>query len=107
MGQTRLRHPQADLWNGAYRGDDDWLRKRSIIDAAAIDAGRDPADIESTVTVAGDLPESDADSEAWVERLAHLHDLGITYFIMDFGHPLHPEPAVRFAEQVIAPLRDR
>ncbi|HSL59264.1 MAG TPA: LLM class flavin-dependent oxidoreductase [Acidimicrobiales bacterium] len=96
---------QADLWNGAYRGDDDWLRKRAIVDAAAVDAGRDPADIESTVTVAGDLPESDADSERWVERLAHLHDLGITYFIMDFGHPLHPEPAVRFAEQVIAPLR--
>jgi hypothetical protein len=33
-------------------------------------AGRDPADIESCVTVAGDLPESDAASEQWLERLA-------------------------------------
>ena len=98
---------QADLWNGAYRGDDDWKRKRGIIDDAAVAAGRDPADIENTMTVAGDLPESDADSEAWVERLGHLVDLGVSHFVMDFGHPLVVEPALRFAEQVIPPLRDR
>ena len=96
---------RADIWNGAYRSDDQWTRLRGIVDDAATDAGRDPADIESCVTVAGDLPETDAASEQWVERLAHLRDLGITYFVMDFGHPLHAEPALRFAEQVITPLR--
>ena len=95
----------ADIWNGAYKDDDDWRRKRDIVDAAAIDAGRNPSDIESSVTMGGDLPESDADSEQWLERLTHRRELGMTYFVMDFGHPLHVEPALRFAEQVIAPMK--
>jgi hypothetical protein len=57
------------------------------------------------VTVGGDLPESDVASEQWVERLAHLTDLGIGHVVLDFGHPLSAEPALRFAEQVITPLR--
>ena len=96
---------QADIWNTGFRGDDDYARKRDIVARAATDAGRDPSDIECCVTVAGDLPENDADSEAWRERLEHLVSQGVTYFVMDFGHPLDPEPAVRFAEQVIAPMR--
>ncbi|MEO6124826.1 MAG: LLM class flavin-dependent oxidoreductase [Ilumatobacteraceae bacterium] len=96
---------QADLWNGSYRSDEAWKRQREIIDNAAIAAGRQPTDIENSVTVGGDLPDSDAASERWIERLTHLHDLGVTTFIMDFGHPLYVEPALRFAEQVIAPLR--
>ncbi|MFK8025694.1 MAG: LLM class flavin-dependent oxidoreductase [Ilumatobacter sp.] len=99
---------RADMWNGHHRGDDEgWLRKRDIVFAAASDAGRDPAEIECTLTVGGDLPASDADSEAWVERLAHLSGLGASHFIMDFGHPLDVEPALRFIEQVIAPLKAR
>jgi alkanesulfonate monooxygenase SsuD/methylene tetrahydromethanopterin reductase-like flavin-dependent oxidoreductase (luciferase family) len=96
---------QADVWNGAFRDDEDWQRKRAIVDRAAVDAGRDPGDIESCVTVAGELPDSDEASARWVERLAHLGDLGVTSFVLDFGHPLDPEPGLRFAEQVIAPLK--
>lgn len=96
---------QADIWNGAYRGPDDWRRLRSIVDAAAEESGRDPSAIESCVTVAGDLPDSDEESEQWVERLTRRMDLGITSFVMDFGHPLRVEPALRFVEQVMAPLR--
>ncbi len=97
---------QADIWNGAYRGnDDDWLRKRSIVHEAAVEVGRDPSSIECSITVGGDLPETDEASEQWVERLAHLHELGASYFIMDFGHPLDVEPALRFAEQVIDPIK--
>ena len=96
---------RADVWNGAYTGDDDWRRKRDIVDAAAVAAGRSPSDIESCVTVAGDLPDSDAASEQWLERLTHLGELGVTYFVMDFGHPLDVDPALRFAEQVIAPFK--
>ena len=95
----------ADIWNGAHRGDDDWKRKRGIVDAAALDAGRSPADIESSVTVAAELPDSDAASEQCLDRLSHLSELGVTYFVMDFGHPLQVEPVLRFAEQVIAPMR--
>lgn len=96
---------QADIWNGPYRSDDDWRRKRGIIDDAAEAAGRDPSDIESCVTVAGDLPDSDEASERWRERLDHLEELGVGYFVLDFGHPLDPEPAVRFVEQVMRPMR--
>ena len=55
--------------------------------------------------MAGDLPDSDIASEQWLERLTHLGELGVAYFVMDFGHPLQPEPALRFAEQVIAPIK--
>lgn len=96
---------RADLWNGPYRGDDDWRRKRSIIDEAAAAFGRDPSDIENTLTVAGDLPTNDAESHAWIERLGHLVELGVTHFVMDFGHPLDVEPALRFAEQVMPGVR--
>ncbi len=97
---------RADLWNGAYRSDDDWRRMRNIVDTAATAAGRDPSAVENCVTVAGDLPQTDVASERWVERLGHLVDIGVTYFVMDFGHPLDAEPALRFAEQVIAPIKD-
>lgn len=97
---------QADMWNGFHQGDDEtWIRKRDIVHAAATEVGRSPSDIEITCTIGGDLPESEADSESWIERLTHLEDLGVTHFVMDFGHPLRVEPALRFAEQVIAPMK--
>ncbi len=96
----------ADIWNGSHRGGDDaWLRMRDIVRTAASDAGREPDAVECSMTVGGDLPESDTESDAWVERLSHLCELGVEHFIMDFGHPLHVEPALRFIEQVIAPIR--
>jgi alkanesulfonate monooxygenase SsuD/methylene tetrahydromethanopterin reductase-like flavin-dependent oxidoreductase (luciferase family) len=96
---------QADIWNGHYVGDEDWKHKRDIVHAAAADAGRDPADIVLCVTCGGELPESDETSEQWVERLSHLSELGVSYFVMDFGHPLQLDPALRFVEQVIAPIK--
>ena len=96
---------RADMWNTSFGDDATWQRKRSIVDAAATDFGRDPAQIASCVTVAGELPDSDAASEAWVERLSHLADLGIEHVVLDFGHPLEVEPALRFGEQVITPMR--
>ena len=96
----------ADIWNGGHRGDDaHWLKMRDIVHQSAADVGRDPSDIECSITVGGDLPETDAESDAWLERLTHLRDIGASHFIMDFGHPLTVEPALRFAEQVIAPMK--
>jgi alkanesulfonate monooxygenase SsuD/methylene tetrahydromethanopterin reductase-like flavin-dependent oxidoreductase (luciferase family) len=96
---------RADAWNTSYHDDESWTRKRDIVHASAVEAGRAPSDIEITVTSAGDLPESDEASEQWVQRLTHLRELGVTHFVMDFGHPLQVEPALRFAEQVIAPMK--
>jgi alkanesulfonate monooxygenase SsuD/methylene tetrahydromethanopterin reductase-like flavin-dependent oxidoreductase (luciferase family) len=95
----------ADLWNCFYRGDDDWHRRLGIVHAAAEKAGRDPADIEITNTVEKALPETDADSEQLLDVLRHRRDLGITHFVMDFGHPQSTEPVLRFVEQVMTPLR--
>jgi alkanesulfonate monooxygenase SsuD/methylene tetrahydromethanopterin reductase-like flavin-dependent oxidoreductase (luciferase family) len=96
---------RADVWNTTFRDAEDWKRKRGIVDAAAEAFGRDPSAIASCVTVAGDLPESDTASEQWVERLTQLNELDIAHVVLDFGHPLSAEPALRFAEQVITPLR--
>lgn len=97
---------QADLWNGAHGGNDEqWIRKRDIVIQAAVDAGRGEDAVEMTMNVAGDLPDSDSASQQWLDRLGHLQEVGAEHFILDFGHPLDPEPAVRFAEQVIAPMK--
>ena len=55
----------------------------------------------------GELPTTDAEADMLLELLAHKHDLGVTYFVMDFGNPLTAEHVERFAEQVMAPLRWR
>lgn len=96
---------QADMWNTSFKSPEDWMRKRGIVDAAATEVGRDPAAIESCVTIAGDLPETDAESQRWIDRIGRLRQLGITSFVCDFGHPLAAEPAVRFGEQVIPAFR--
>ncbi len=95
----------ADMWNGFFRGDDDWNRKLGIIRAAAEQAGRNPSDIEVSTTVERPLPETDEDSAKLVEQLGHLADVGVQHFVMDFGNPKDTEPIHRFAEQVIAPLQ--
>ena len=95
----------ADMWNGFFRGDDDWNRKLGIIRAAAEQAGRNPADIEVSTTVERPLPETDEDSAKLVEQLGHLAAMGVQHFVMDFGNPKDTEPIHRFVEQVIAPLQ--
>jgi alkanesulfonate monooxygenase SsuD/methylene tetrahydromethanopterin reductase-like flavin-dependent oxidoreductase (luciferase family) len=98
----------ADMWNGSARGTaEDWKRRLGIVHAAAERAGRDPGAIEVSTTLERALPTSDAESVELVELLANWADLGVDHFVMDFGHPPSPEPALRFAEQVIAPLRAR
>ena len=97
----------ADMWNGPMRRGDEagWSRKRDIVRAAAEEAGRDPDEIEVTLTVERPLPDADAESESLFEDLARLQGLGVEHFVMDFGHPQSTEPVMRFVEQVITPLR--
>ena len=99
----------ADIWNGFNRGgdDDSWRRKIDIVRTSAADAGRDPMAIDISTTLERGLPENDDEAEQLLAELAHQVEIGTTYFVMDFGHPLTVEPALRFAEQVIPPLRDR
>ena len=80
-------------------------RKRDIVRASAEEAGRDPDEIETSLTVERPLPDTDAESESTLEHLARLQSLGVEHFVMDFGHPQSTEPVMRFVEQVMAPLR--
>jgi alkanesulfonate monooxygenase SsuD/methylene tetrahydromethanopterin reductase-like flavin-dependent oxidoreductase (luciferase family) len=95
---------RADMWNTAFQDEESWKRKRDIMCEAAVAFGRDSADVTCCLTVAGPLPESDQESEEWLGKLTGFRDLGVSYFVLDFGHPLSAEPALRFAEQVIAPM---
>jgi alkanesulfonate monooxygenase SsuD/methylene tetrahydromethanopterin reductase-like flavin-dependent oxidoreductase (luciferase family) len=97
----------ADRWNAFWRSDEDWDRKLGIVRASAEKAGRDPLSIEVSNTVEKALPTTDAESQEILELLAHRADHGVEHFVMDFGHPRETEPILRFAEQVIAPLRSR
>ena len=96
---------QADQWNCFFLGDDDWRMRLGIVRESAESAGRDPLSIEVGTTIERPLPTTDAESEALLDHLAHLHELEITHFTMDFGHPLTPEHVLRFAEQVIDVMR--
>ncbi|TCK24557.1 LLM class flavin-dependent oxidoreductase [Pseudonocardia endophytica] len=96
----------ADMWNAPARGtDEDWRRRMDIVHRSAEQAGRDPASIEVSVTLERALPGSDEDSEKLVDELAGQAARGVRHVVMDFGHPTSTEPVLRFAEQVIAPLR--
>jgi alkanesulfonate monooxygenase SsuD/methylene tetrahydromethanopterin reductase-like flavin-dependent oxidoreductase (luciferase family) len=86
----------ADMWHNGGR---------DIVHASAIDAGRDPAIIENAITIEKPLPETDAESEAFVELLAGWHAAGVDHVVLDFGNPESTEPILRFSEQVIQALR--
>lgn len=97
----------ADMWNSFMTKDEtDWIRKRDIVRSAAEAAGRDPDSIAISVTTERALPTTDEESEAMLERLLHLVDLGVNYFVMDFGHPQTTDPVLRFVEQVMDPLKE-
>lgn len=96
---------QADMWHCFVGSDDDWNRKKGIVHDSAAAAGRDPEAIAIATTNERPLPETDADSDAWVELLRRQQGLGVSHFVFDFGNPKDTEPILRFAEQVIAPMR--
>ena len=97
----------ADMWNAMVSDSDETglSRKRDIVRASAEGAGRDPDEIEMSLTVERPLPDTDAESESMLEHLARLQSLGVEHFVMDFGHPQSTEPVMRFVEQVMTPLR--
>lgn len=94
----------ADVWHGSPNDNADWVHKRAIVERSAESADRDPAMISSGVTIEVPLPETDAASAELLDRIGTQHALGITYFVMDFGHPKSTESIHRFAEQVIGEL---
>ena len=51
------------------------------------------------------LPQNSAESAQWLETQQHWASLGVRQFVLDFGHVASTEPVLRFAEEVIWPVR--
>ena len=98
----------ADVWNASLQGNEErWVAKRDIVRASAEKAGRDPNDVEISLTIERGLPTTDAESESFLDDLVRLVGLGVRHFVLDFGHPRSTDPVMRFVEQVMEPLRRR
>jgi alkanesulfonate monooxygenase SsuD/methylene tetrahydromethanopterin reductase-like flavin-dependent oxidoreductase (luciferase family) len=96
----------ADAWNCFWYGDEaKWTRKRDIVRSSAEAAGRNPADIEVTLTIERALPSTDAESAEMLDVLSHLRSIGVDHFVLDFGHPQTTEHIHRVVAQVLNPLR--
>jgi hypothetical protein len=104
---------QADMWDRYHGGPledidlESYRRKLDIVRTHAAQAGRDPEAIGQSFTIEnGRLPASREDSTEWVAHLSPLVDLGVRQFILGFGHVTDTAQVERFAEEVIAPLRE-
>ena len=95
----------ADMWHNTPSDETAWLRKYDIVRRAAERAERDPADIQTGITIEQPLPENDDESAAFVERIGRWNEIGVDHFVMDFGNPSSTDQVLRFSEQVIDPLR--
>jgi hypothetical protein len=73
--------------------------------ASAESVGRDPSSISISLTIERPLPTSSTESAQYIDDLTHLEKLGVSHFVMDFGHPKSTEPVLRFVEEVIAQIR--
>ena len=96
----------ADMWNASTLGKvDRWLVKRDIVRASAEKSGRNPSDVQISLTVEKPLPNTDEESEILRSELQTMADHGVEHFVMDFGHPQSTEPVIRFVEQVMQPMK--
>ena len=96
----------ADVWNASLQGNvERWKKKRDIVREHAERAGRNPLDVEISLTIEKGLPETDSDADRFLEELHDLVGIGVQHFVLDFGHPQSVEPVLRFVDRVITPLR--
>ena len=96
----------ADMWNASTLGKvDRWLVKRDIVRASAEKSGRNPSDVQISLTIEKPLPNTDEESEILRSELQTMADHGVEHFVMDFGHPQSTEPVMRFVEQVMQPMK--
>ena len=96
----------ADMWNASTQGNvERWLVKRDIVRASAEKSGRNPSDLQISLTIEKPLPNTDEESEILRTQLQTMADHGVEHFVMDFGHPQSTEPVMRFVEQVMQPMK--
>jgi hypothetical protein len=102
-----------DLYHGGLLETIDlaaYTEKRDIVRQHATEAGRDPTAIVQSFTIENDalpLPQSREDAATWIAHLRPLVDLGVRQFLLGFGSVTDYDGVRRFAEEVIAPLREQ
>lgn len=105
-----LAGEKADGWVPSHRGDVSALESMSRrLDAAAMAAGRDPADIRRVLNVSGSIGPAASEGpitgpvELWVEELTSLVSVGFDTFV--FGNPDADQVRI-FAEGVAPAVRE-
>ena len=99
---------RADMWNTFMpRRIEDWMKKRDIVLESAARAGRAADAITITATREAPLPTTSAESDEWLQTLSGWAEMGVRHFVLDFGHVTSTEPVLRFADEVIKPLKAR
>ncbi len=86
----RLVAEHASMWNGFGRPVEQFAHKNRVLDDWCHKVGRDPAEVERTVTV-GDNAVDDLDA---------LIAAGAQHLIVDVGAPFHLEPVQRLMDAV-------
>jgi hypothetical protein len=107
----RLTGEQADGWVTPFQNmrPVDIRIANQIIDEAATEAGRDPAEIRRLLTVSGSFTESHegflcGPVETWIEDLLPLvTEQGVSVFLLDSDDP---ETVRRFQQEVMPGLRE-
>lgn len=98
---------RADWWNVGSLSPAEFRRKWDIVRREAEAVGRDPESIVRTmIKMDYELPHAATDSARLLKELKPLVKLGITYFMFDCGHVTSTSGIVRFAQEVMEPLRE-
>ncbi len=86
----RLVAEHASMWNGFGRPVEQFAHKNRVLDDWCHKVGRDPAEVERTVTVGDDA----------VENLDALVEAGAQHLIVDMAAPFDLKPVQRLLEAV-------
>lgn len=103
----------ADIWDLYHGGNYDTIdlqsysRKRDILYKSAEAAGRNPTSIVQSLTIdEAAFPTSPDQTAQWLDSLRACMGLGVTQFILDFGHVPSTDLIEQFAQDVMLPIRD-
>ena len=80
----RLTAQHADAWNG-FGPVESWRHKNEVLDRWCAEVGRDPAEIERTVSIEADD----------VDGVVAFVDAGASHVIVEVGHPFDLAPVER------------
>lgn len=97
---------QADIWNTVWRGSRESLERKSGVMHKHLELlGRDPTEIQFSLTIERALPDTKSEADDFAALLSELIELGFEHFVLDFGNPTSAAEADLFIAEVLTPLR--